>query len=87
MTEPNKDTTGHTHIWRARQTRLAGFERSATLANAINRVSWWLVQELADMLEEGQVFAYLGPTDVRYVIFTVAAMKTGRIVGDIQHLL
>lgn len=48
------------------------------IANAINRASWWLINEAG--LADGDTFAYLGPSDLRYVAFTIAAMKTGRKV-------
>lgn len=54
----------------------------STVANAVNRASWWLVNEVG--LAEGEVFAYLGPSDLRYVFLFVAAAKTGRKVS--QHL-
>lgn len=49
------------------------------ITNAINRVSWWLVNEAG--LAEGDAFAYMGPSDLRYVAYMIAAMKTGRKVG------
>jgi acyl-coenzyme A synthetase/AMP-(fatty) acid ligase len=49
------------------------------MANAINRASWWLVNEVE--LAEGEVFAYLGPSDLRYVFLFMAAAKTGRQVS------
>jgi hypothetical protein len=53
----------------------------ARLANAINRASWWIVNELSDSVGEKEVFAYFGPNDLRYLIFSVASMKTGRRVS------
>ncbi|KAL1847203.1 putative NRPS-like protein biosynthetic cluster [Paecilomyces lecythidis] len=57
-----------------------GFEEVsyARLANAINRASWWIVNELGSLLSEGDVFAYMGSNDLRYLILAVAAVKTGR---------
>lgn len=49
------------------------------LANAVNRASWWLVNEVA--LAEGEVFGYMGPSDLRYLILSLASAKTGRRVG------
>ncbi|KAF4632064.1 hypothetical protein G7Y89_g6066 [Cudoniella acicularis] len=48
------------------------------LANAVNRVCWWLESELAGEDEKARPFAYLGPNDLRYIIFVLAVMKTGR---------
>lgn len=58
-----------------------GFDeiRYPKITNAINRVSWWLVNEAG--LADGDAFAYMGPSDLRYVAFTIAALKTGRKVG------
>lgn len=57
-----------------------GFEEVtyAMIANAVNRASWWLVEEVG--LAEGEVFAYMGPSDLRYLILTLASAKTGRKV-------
>ncbi|KAF3405471.1 Iterative polyketide synthase [Talaromyces pinophilus] len=46
------------------------------LANAVNRASWWLVNEVG--LAEGDVFGYMGPSDLRYLILSLASAKTGR---------
>lgn len=48
----------------------------AQLANAINRASWWLSESMSNA-ETREVFAYLGPNDLRYPILLVAAMKCG----------
>ena len=58
----------------------------ACLANAINRAPWWIVNELSDSIEENEVFAYFGPNDLRYLIFSVASMKTRRRVNPGQVL-
>ncbi|GAD96178.1 NRPS-like enzyme, putative [Paecilomyces variotii No. 5] len=57
-----------------------GFEEISytRLANAINRASWWIVNELGPLLREGDVFAYMGSNDLRYLILAVAAVKTSR---------
>jgi hypothetical protein len=46
------------------------------LANAINRVSWWIEDNLG---RSGtfETIAYFGPTDIGYAIIAVAAQKTG----------
>jgi len=53
------------------------------LANAINRVAWWIEDNLgrSDTFES---LAYFGPTDIRYAIITVAAQKTGYKVSSIH---
>jgi hypothetical protein len=51
----------------------------SSMANAINRASWWLVNEVG--LADGEVFGYMGPSDLRYLILSMAAAKTGRKVG------
>ncbi len=45
-------------------------------ANSVNRCAWWLEKELG----KGQNFetlAYVGPSDIRYAIMTLAAVKIG----------
>ncbi len=44
------------------------------LANAIHRASWWLSRAMGHA-ETAEVFAYLGPNDLRYPIFLCASMK------------
>ncbi|KAI1752713.1 male sterility protein-domain-containing protein [Xylaria castorea] len=46
------------------------------IANAINRASWWLSENLG-LANTSEVFSYMGPSDLRYSIFLVAAMKCG----------
>jgi acyl-CoA synthetase (AMP-forming)/AMP-acid ligase II len=48
----------------------------AIIANAINRASWWLLHSLGNA-ETSEVFAYMGPNDLRYPILLVATMKCG----------
>lgn len=50
------------------------------LANAINRVCWWLDAEFTGVEEREKAFAYFGPNDLRYIIFFFATWKTGRKV-------
>ncbi|PVH86351.1 acetyl-CoA synthetase-like protein [Cadophora sp. DSE1049] len=50
----------------------------ARIAGAVNRVSWWLDSELTGQEEKENPFAYFGPNDLRYIIFLMATMKTGR---------
>ncbi|KZF22836.1 NRPS-like enzyme [Xylona heveae TC161] len=46
------------------------------LANAINRCAWWLEEKLGRS-DGFETLAYIGPTDLRYIILTVATIKTG----------
>ncbi|KAH7390129.1 putative NRPS-like enzyme [Cadophora sp. MPI-SDFR-AT-0126] len=48
------------------------------IANTVNRVAWWLDSELTEQEEKDNPFAYFGPNDLRYIIFLMATMKTGR---------
>ena len=48
----------------------------AQLANAINKVAWWLVEELG-RCDDFTTLALLAPQDFRYSIFCVAAVKAG----------
>lgn len=48
----------------------------ASLANAVNRASWWLYESMGHV-DTSEVFAYLGPNDLRYPIFLTAAIKCG----------
>ncbi|TRX94236.1 hypothetical protein FHL15_005004 [Xylaria flabelliformis] len=47
-----------------------------TIANAINRASWWLSENLG-LANTSEVFSYMGPNDLRYSIFLVATIKCG----------
>ena len=52
-------------------------------ANAVNRCAQWL----EDTLGKGthyNVLAYVGPTDIRYSLITLAAVKTGHTVRGFQ---
>ena len=46
------------------------------LANAINRLAWW-IQEKLGTNEDFETLAYVGPPDLRYIVLTIAAQKTG----------
>ncbi len=48
-------------------------------ANAVNRCAWWLEQELGKS-QNFETLAYVGPSDIRYAIVTLAAVKTGHKV-------
>lgn len=53
----------------------------AQLANAVNRAAWWLEVAITRFEEKENPVAYLGPNDLRYIIFVLATMKTGRKVS------
>ena len=46
-------------------------------ANAVNSFAWWLDEQLGKSVDFATV-AYVGPTDIRYALATLAAVKTGR---------
>jgi hypothetical protein len=48
----------------------------AQLANAINRLAWWIEETLGKGVDQ-ETLTYIGPNDLRYAILTVAAIKTG----------
>ena len=52
-------------------------------SNAINRAASWLDSALGGRGSTG-VFAYAGSKDLRYMVLTVAAIKTGRAVRGIE---
>lgn len=45
-------------------------------ANAINHCAWWMREVLGES-QHSTVIAYTGPSDIRYGILTIAAIKTG----------
>ena len=45
-------------------------------ANAINHCAWWM-QTVLGTSHEHNAIAYTGPSDIRYGILTIAAIKTG----------
>ena len=48
-------------------------------ANAVNCCSWWL-EEKFGRSESYETLAYVGSTDLRYAIITLAAVKIGHKV-------
>ncbi|KAK4240084.1 hypothetical protein C8A03DRAFT_42370 [Achaetomium macrosporum] len=57
----------------------AGF-RSITyaeLANVVNGLAWWLIEQLGQPSQTGEVLAFMGPNDVRLTALILAAVKTG----------
>lgn len=51
-------------------------------ANAINRCAWWMQGVLGESHEHNTI-AYTGPSDIRYGILTIAAIKTGFKVSPV----
>lgn len=56
-----------------------------TLSNSINRLAWWLTEQLGPC-EDLETLCYVGPSDIRYFIFAVAACKAGFKVGLASQL-
>lgn len=55
----------------------------AQLANIMNGLAWWLVEQLGGPGPHGlhpDVLTYVGPNDVRYSALVLAAVKTGYVV-------
>lgn len=50
----------------------------ADIDNASNRAAWFLTKNLA---EDEVKFYYMGRMDIRYFVWVVAAMKTGKCVS------
>lgn len=56
------------------------------LANVINALAWWLVDQLGTgSHEHSEVLTYVGPNDVRYSAMVLAAIKAGYVVGLSTH--
>ncbi|RYO98173.1 hypothetical protein DL766_005198 [Monosporascus sp. MC13-8B] len=53
----------------------------ADVERASNRAAWFLHREQFDK------FAYMGPNDIRYTLWALAAMKTGKCITGIRTLL
>ncbi|KAI0883762.1 putative NRPS-like enzyme [Annulohypoxylon maeteangense] len=51
----------------------------AQLANVINGLAWWLIQELGPS-ERNEVLTYVGPNDVRLTALLFAAIKAGYVL-------
>ena len=49
-------------------------------ANSVNRCAWWLDDHL-DECDKPKIILYIGPLDLRYLIFVLAAAKAGHIVS------
>lgn len=50
----------------------------ADIDNASNRAAWFLTKNLA---QDEEKFYYMGRMDIRYFIWVLAAMKTGKCVS------
>ncbi|KAI6085965.1 acetyl-CoA synthetase-like protein [Hypoxylon rubiginosum] len=48
----------------------------AVLDNAVNRAAWFLSENLS---QDEQTFIWMSQSDVRYIIWAIAAMKTGKV--------
>lgn len=48
--------------------------------NASNRAAWFLDQSLE---RDDEIFFYMGPNDVRYLIWILGAMRLGKCVSSI----
>ena len=74
--EPNE-------IWAAYPASLEALEQGnlthitwKTLSNSVNRLSWWLVDQLGHG-KHLETICYVGPSDIRYFMFAVTACKAG----------
>ncbi|KAI1347975.1 acetyl-CoA synthetase-like protein [Xylaria sp. FL0043] len=68
--------------WPVQQNSYAAGVRNITyaqLANIVNGLTWWLVEQLGPH-KRNEVVAYVGPNDVRFTALVLAAMKTGHAV-------
>ena len=45
-------------------------------ANAINCLAWWIEENLGKT-STFETVSYIGPPDLRYIVLTIAAQKTG----------
>ncbi|APA08871.1 hypothetical protein sscle_04g036410 [Sclerotinia sclerotiorum 1980 UF-70] len=50
------------------------------IANAVNFMSWWLLEKLGPPSEDKNTIAYIGITDFRYLVMELAAIKIGYII-------
>lgn len=51
--------------------------------NASNRAAWFLHRSLE---RDDEKFLYMGPNDVRYLIWILGAMKLGKCVSPCPHI-
>lgn len=52
----------------------------AQLANVVDSLAWWLVEQLGQPSKTSEVLAYMGPNDVRLTALILAAVKTGYVI-------
>lgn len=52
------------------------------LANIVNGLAWWLVEQLGPAKGRHRVLAYVGPNDVRLTAMILACVKAGDVVGQ-----
>lgn len=57
----------------------------ATLANAVNRCAHWLVESFGKPGDKNTI-AYIGPSDMRYQLLSLGAVKSGHVVGTSYRL-
>jgi acyl-CoA synthetase (AMP-forming)/AMP-acid ligase II len=64
----------------------AGFRKITygMLANAINRIAWWLHDNLGPG-DGAETLAYIGPNDLTYPALILGAVKAGYKVNTIQR--
>ena len=53
-----------------------------TFANAINTLGHWITENVGPPVVQDETLVYIGPTDLRYQIVCMAAVKVGYIVRE-----
>jgi acyl-coenzyme A synthetase/AMP-(fatty) acid ligase len=56
------------------------------MSNAVNRAAWWLRANLGESTNF-ETLSYMGPADIRYGIFFIAAIKAGYKVLVVPHFV
>jgi hypothetical protein len=51
-----------------------------SFANAVNKLASWVLEEIGRS-DTFHTLVYIGPTDLRYQILVMAAVKTGHVVS------
>ena len=51
------------------------------MSNAVNRLAWFLQEKFGRSTTTYETLAYVGPADMRYPMFALAAAKTGHQVS------
>jgi len=57
---------------------------TAELAHTIDHVAWWIAETIRTS-KSFETLAYLGISDVRYVVFCLAAIKAGYKASDCAY--